>query len=104
MKSSRLNRQPHTTSEIKNELYIKNSKTMTYGTESISFMAAKIWSIVPEEMKNCRSLYSFEESGNDNQTVHVGYAKPTCNMLVFCKKCMVLEKKKDFHFCYLYAI
>ena len=78
---------------------------MTYGTKSISFMAAKIWSIVPEEMKNCRSLYSFEESGNDNQTVHVGYAKPTCNMLVFYKKCMVLEKKKRFSFllfiCYI---
>ena len=29
----------------KNELYGRNPKTVTYGTESVSFMAPKIWSI-----------------------------------------------------------
>ena len=28
------------------------------GTESISSMAPKIWSLVPQEMKNCQSPYS----------------------------------------------
>ena len=30
----------------KNELYCRNSKTVMYGTESIPFLASKIWSIV----------------------------------------------------------
>ena len=61
MKSSRLNRQPHTIWGIKNELYSRNSKTVAYGTESVSFMAPKIWSIVPQELKNSQSLYSFKK-------------------------------------------
>ena len=32
----------------KNELYSRNPKTMTYGTELVSFMASEIWSIVPQ--------------------------------------------------------
>ena len=32
----------------KNELYSRNPKTMAYGTESVTFMAPKIWSIVPQ--------------------------------------------------------
>ena len=43
----------------KNELCSKNPKTMTYGIESISCLALKIWSIVPQEIKNCKSLDSF---------------------------------------------
>ena len=35
----------------KNELYSRNPKTVAYGTESVSFMAPKIWSIVPQELK-----------------------------------------------------
>ena len=46
----------------KNELYSRNPKTVAYGTESVSFMAPKIWSIVPQELKNCQSLYSFKKS------------------------------------------
>ena len=45
----------------KNELYKRNSKTVAYGTESVSFMAPKIWSIVPQELKNSQSLYSFKK-------------------------------------------
>ena len=43
----------------KNELYSRNLKTVTYGTESVSFMAPKIWSIVPQELKNSQSICSF---------------------------------------------
>ena len=35
----------------KNEFYSRNPKTVAYGTESVSFMAPKIWSIVPQELK-----------------------------------------------------
>ena len=35
----------------KNELYSINPKTVTYGIESISFLAPKIWSVVPRERK-----------------------------------------------------
>ena len=45
----------------KNESYGKNPKTVTYGTELVSFMTPKIWSIVPQELKNCQSLYSFKK-------------------------------------------
>ena len=45
----------------KNKLYSRNPKTVVYGTESVSFMAPKIWSIVPQELKNSQSLYSFKK-------------------------------------------
>ena len=49
---------PYSVSD-KNELYTRNPKTVTYGTESISFFAPKIWSIVPQELKSSKSLDSF---------------------------------------------
>ena len=45
----------------KNELYSKNPNTVTHGTERASFMAPKIWSIVPQELKKSQSLYSFKK-------------------------------------------
>ena len=45
----------------KNELYSRNPKTVACGTESVSFMAPKIWSMRPQESKNSRSLYSFKK-------------------------------------------
>ena len=45
----------------KNELYSRNPKTVAYGTESVSSMAPKIWSIVPQELKNSQSLYFFKK-------------------------------------------
>ena len=43
----------------KTELYSRNPKTVMHGTESVSFMAPKIWSIVHQELKNSQSQYSF---------------------------------------------
>ena len=45
----------------KNELYSKNPKTVTYETESVSFMTPKIWSIVLQELKTSQSLHSFKK-------------------------------------------
>ena len=44
-----------------NELHSRNPKTVAYGTGSVSFMVPKIWSIVPQELKNSQSLYSFKK-------------------------------------------
>ena len=46
----------------KNELFSRNPKTVAYGTESVSFMVSKSWSLVPQELKNSQSLYSFKKS------------------------------------------
>ena len=46
--------------EDKNELHSRNPKTVTYGTASVSFIAPKIWSKVPREFKNSKSLYPFK--------------------------------------------
>ena len=46
----------------KNELYSRDPKTVAHGTESVSFMAPETWSVVPQELKNCQSLYSFKKS------------------------------------------
>ena len=43
-----------------NELYSRNPRTVRYGTETISFLAPKIWAIVPSDIKNSRSLTSFK--------------------------------------------
>ena len=68
----------------KNDSYSRNPKTVTCGTETVSFMATKIWSTVPQGLKNYQSLYSFKGIGN--QTDHVSYAKPSCYMLVLYNK------------------
>ena len=39
-----------------NELYSRNPKTVTYGTESVSIMAPKVCSILPQELKKYQSL------------------------------------------------
>ena len=46
----------------KNELYSRNAKAVTNETESVSFIAPKIWSIVPQELKKKQSLCSFKTS------------------------------------------
>ena len=48
--------------ELRNhkELYSRNPKTVRYGTETVSYMAPKIWSKVPETIKMSSSLDSFK--------------------------------------------
>ena len=48
----------------KNELYSRNPKTVAYGTESVSFMAPKIWSIVPQELENSQTKLSMSVMEN----------------------------------------
>ena len=42
------------------ELYSRNPKTVKYGTETISYLAPKIWSLVPNAIKNSKSLDVFK--------------------------------------------
>ena len=45
----------------KNKLYSRNPNTVAYGTESVSIMAPKILSIMPQELEKSQSLYSFKK-------------------------------------------
>ena len=38
-----------------------NTKTTNYGSNSISYLAPKIWDQVPTEIKNSKSLYNFKQ-------------------------------------------
>ena len=42
------------------EFYSRNPKTVRYGTETVSYIAPKIWSKVPETIKMSSSLESFK--------------------------------------------
>ena len=39
----------------------RNISSIRYGTETISYIAPKIWSLVPETIKNCDILKSFKQ-------------------------------------------
>ena len=68
---------------MRNELYARNPKTVRYGTETISFLSAKIWSLIPQNIKDSGSLHVSKKTlENGNPTAHVVYAKHFCNMLV----------------------
>ena len=68
----------------KNDLYSRNPKTLTHGTESASFMAPKIWSIVPQELENYQSPYSFKRG--------IRKWKPNCP----CRLCKTYLKHVGF--------
>ena len=53
----------------RSELYRRNPET--YGTETISYLAPKIWSLVPNAIKSSKSLDAL-----------VAYIRITCNMSV----------------------
>ena len=84
----------------KNELYSRNPKTVAYGTESVSFMAPKIWSIVPQKLKNSQSLYCFRK-GIRKWKPNCPSAKPTCNMLVLYNNSVWCWNKNIFFVNYM---
>ena len=66
------------------ELYSRNPKTVKYGTETISFLAPKIWAIVPQNIKNFTSLPSFK--------INIRKWKPDCP----CRLCKCFLKHVGF--------
>ena len=45
----------------RNLLQSRNHSSERYGTETISYMAPKIWTLFPETIKKCVSLKSFKQ-------------------------------------------
>ena len=45
---------------LRSKLYSRNPKTVNYGTETISYLAPKIWPLVPNAIKNSKSLDVFK--------------------------------------------
>ena len=52
----------------KSELYSKNPKTVTYETESVSFMTPKIWSIVLQKLKKLSISTFFQKRYKEMET------------------------------------
>ena len=42
-------------------LVSRSAKTVHFGTETISYLAPKIWQLIPEDIKNCKTLNSFKQ-------------------------------------------
>ena len=65
------------------ELYSRNAKTVRYGTETISYIAPKIWSKVPETIKMSSSLEFLKQKyANGNQNAIAVFVQHICTMLV----------------------
>ena len=47
---------------MRNELYARNPKTVRYGTETVSFLSPKIWSLIPQNIKDSGSLPCFKKN------------------------------------------
>ena len=56
---------------MRNELYVRNPKTVRYGTETISFLSPKIWSLIPQNIIGSGSLPCFKKKKNRK-------SKPNC--------------------------
>ena len=46
----------------RNELYSRNPKAVKYETETLSYLAPKIWSLVPNAIKSSKSLDVFKSN------------------------------------------
>ena len=44
----------------RSELYCRNPRTVKYGTESMSHLAPKIWSLAPEAINSIKLLDAFK--------------------------------------------
>ena len=42
------------------QVRMENIKTTHYGTQSVKFIGSKIWAMVPQNIKNCKSLQEFK--------------------------------------------
>ena len=69
---------------IREHLKSRHVKTVRYGTDSLAYLAPKIWELVANEMKDLESLTSFKTSIKKwkttncpckNYILQVGYTK-----------------------------
>ena len=54
------NENNHYNLRCNNDFYSDNPKTVRYGTESISYLAPKIWSLIPNDIKSSLTLSVFK--------------------------------------------
>ena len=118
MKSSRLNRQSHTIWGIKINYILEIPKQWCMGQSH-----SCLWHPISGQqcLRNWKTLnlyiLSKKVQENGNQTVHVDYAKPTCNMLIlynnhvsywnkiiFCFVNYMLYNRGIFFFFYIFLI
>ena len=76
----------------RNVLQSRTPSSVRYGTETISYITPKIWSLVPETIKNCDSLKSFKQK--------VRKRKPDCS----CRLCQSLFAICWFHLIIRYLV
>ena len=80
----KLNRSPTYNLTTRQDLYSRNPKTMKYGTKTISFLARKTQTIVPQNIKSCTSISSFK--------INIRKWKPDCP----CRLCKCFWKHVSF--------
>ena len=51
---------------MRNELYARNPKTVRCEAETISFLSLKIWSLIPQYIKDSSSLPCFKKKPLEN--------------------------------------
>ena len=83
-----------------NEFSSRVPKTVKYETETIYFLAPKVWALVPGKIRYVLLWKLLNlKSGNGNQIVHVGYAKLICKLLDFLKYAQIDFLKNYFYAC-----
>ena len=83
------------------DLRLRNE--LRYGAETISFLSPKIWSLIPQNIKDSGSLPCFKKTlENGNPTAHVVYAKHFCNMLVLYSSTEVLSSQFSVYLKFIY--
>ena len=77
----------------RSEVYSRNLDTMKYGTETMSYLAPKIWSLVPNAIKSSKSLDVFKSKIRQwepdcpcwlckNYLQHVGFTSFSINYFI----------------------
>ena len=66
----------------KNALFSKTPHSTKYGINTVSRLAPKIWEIIPNEIRSCKSLNQFKEKIKTwfLNTVHATCAESMCTM------------------------
>ena len=54
---------------LRNDLYCRNPKTVKYGTETVSYLAQKIRSLVPDMIKSSKTLGIFKSKQNKKMEI-----------------------------------
>ena len=77
-----------------NELYARNPKITRYGTETISFLSLRLWSLILQNIKDSSCLPCYKiVLQNQNLIAHVVYSKHFCSILVLCSSAVVLPSQ-----------